>query len=329
MKRKSLYLHKTLFAFSIMGLFIFPLSFILSMGDITSIPNSCTIFTVSKGDKVIFGNNEDYPLEHGRIWFLPGASGKNGLSLVGYELHNNLDIPVGGMNDQGLVIDMNALRSQSMKTDPAKKDYMGSFIQQMLEECDNIIEVIDWIKDYNLFILETNQVHIADKFGNAIVISLDSNGGTTITKKTGDFLVSTNFNLAQEKQQCNRYETATTMLENMKELSVEYCRQILKSTGSPSYTMYSNINDLKNGLIYLYAHGDFDRSAVINLAEELSRGSHSYDISTIVNQQTGSFGDGQIFSIIFSCLIIGFAFLGCLLLILVKLKKIHVKQDIE
>lgn len=312
---------KILFGFSIMGMFLLPFSVLFSIRGFQPASNSCTIFTVSKNDKVFFGNNEDYPLKHGRIWFLPPFMEKYGLTLFGYEVHNNLDIPVGGMNDQGLVIDMNSVPSYNIKSEPEKKDYMGSFIQHMLEECATIPEVLNWIENYNLIILETNQVHIADKTGDAIVIGLDENGEVSITRKTGDFLVSTNFNLAQEKRECRRYQTATNMLRMVNDISADYCRQILKETAISSLIMYSTIHDLKNGVIYLYAHGDFERGAVISLNEELSKGLHSYDISTLISQQTGSLENGARTSILFSSIIIGSTLLGSFLIIALKIRK--------
>ena len=35
------------------------------------VPQSCTIFTATVGDKVFFGNSEDYDMEGVYIWLIP------------------------------------------------------------------------------------------------------------------------------------------------------------------------------------------------------------------------------------------------------------------
>ncbi len=316
---KLLKLKLIILIISCLGIFLSSISIANLASNRNLITNSCTIFTVSQNDEVFFANNEDYPLKHGRIWFFPSLTGKYGVALFGYKLHNNVDIYVGGINDQGLCIDMNALRTQVSNPQPERQDYMGAPIQQMLEECSTIMDVLNWINDYNIFILETNQMHIADRTGDAIVLGLDPSGEPGFTRKNGNFIVSTNFNLLHPKRQCDRYETATTMLENMNELTHDYCRLILKNT-APSYTMYSNINDLKNGLIYLYSHSDFEREAVLDLKEEFSKGLHSYDIESLVTSQTNTPEDTAFISLIFTSLIFGSVVIGCVAIIAFKLR---------
>lgn len=43
-----------------------------------SIPGSCTIFTASYGEKVLFGNNEDYTNPKTYYWVDPGGEGNYG-----------------------------------------------------------------------------------------------------------------------------------------------------------------------------------------------------------------------------------------------------------
>ncbi|MFX0212262.1 MAG: hypothetical protein ACFFDT_40185, partial [Candidatus Hodarchaeota archaeon] len=65
----------------------------------------------------------------------------------------------------------------------------------------------------------------------------------------------------------------------------------------------------KNGLIYLYSHDDFERTAVLDIHEELAKGAHSYAIETLVTQQTGIIKPYIRNSILLSLLII-FAVIG-------------------
>ena len=78
---------------------------------------SCTIFTVGDKTAAFFGNNEDNDdARQGRIWFTPPCKGRYGVVLFGYSVGGHADIPVGGMNDQGLVVDSNALHTTRIAT---------------------------------------------------------------------------------------------------------------------------------------------------------------------------------------------------------------------
>lgn len=64
------------------------------------------------------------------------------------------------------------------------------------------------------------------------------------------------------------------------------CRDILEKVALNPNLGYGFVVDLKNDLIYLYSHDDFERTAVLDLKEELAKGIHSYAIETLVTQQT-------------------------------------------
>jgi hypothetical protein len=158
----------------------------------------------------------------------------------------------------------------------------------MLDVCKTIEDVINWSRNYNLHLLNWQQVHIADKNGNAIVLGLNSEGNLTITEKTGDFLISTNsFNLAQEHTFCWRYDLVETRLNSISNLTLDDCKQILDDVQLDS-TMYSYIINLNNGDIFLYSLKNFEHYAVINAFEEISKGIHSYSIHNLVSQQSGN-----------------------------------------
>lgn len=249
--------------------------------------HSCTIFTVSRDGNSFFANNEDEGLQHGRIWFYPAYGDNYGKLLFGYAIRHDVDIYVGGLNDQGLCFDMNMVSRTQMNADPNKLDFEGAFFLKMLEECATVEDVRNWTQLYNLYLLTWQQVHIADTKGDAMVIGLDSEGNFHITNKTGDYIISTNsFNLAQTKTDCWRYDLAEDMLNTMPDLSLDYCRDILDATQLTS-TMYSYIVNLNNGLIYLYSHKDFEHFAVIDSFREIGKAYHSYDIQTLVMQHSG------------------------------------------
>jgi len=247
--------------------------------------DSCSIFSVSRDADSFFCNNEDEGLRHGRVWFLPGTEGQYGLVLYGYGIYRNVMVPVGGMNDHGLCLDMTAVSVTQIHLDPNKPDYEGSYFIDMLRECATVEDAKIWVNSYDLLLLNWQQAHIADSTGDAVVIGLDDIGNLWMTNKSEDYLVSTNFNLAQsENHEVERYDTMVSLLSTMSELTLQYCEDILQ-TVSASATMYSYICDQRNGVIYLYSRGDFERVAILNVADELAAGDHSYDIEKLVSEQ--------------------------------------------
>lgn len=268
--------------------FVFTIPFILQVNIDDSL-DSCTIFTVSQDGTTFFCNNEDEGLRHGRVWFLPGGEDRYGLVLFGYAIYRNLVVPVGGMNDQGLCFDMTMVEETSALLDLGKPDYQGSYFLDMLGECATAEEARTWVRSYDLLILNWQQAHIADDTGDAVVIGLDDNGELWMTNKSGAYIVTTNFNLAQDDgshHHSERYETSISMLSAMGELTLDYCREILGAVSMTS-TMYSYIGDLQSKLLYLYSRGNFEHVAVLNVTKELAAGEHSYDIERLVSHQTG------------------------------------------
>ncbi|MFX0094541.1 MAG: hypothetical protein ACFFBD_22590 [Candidatus Hodarchaeota archaeon] len=249
--------------------------------------DSCTIFSISRDGKTFFCNNEDEGLRHGRIWFLPGTGEQYGLVLFGYGIYRNLIVPVGGMNDQGLCFDMTAVLKTQILLDSNKPDYAGSYFLDMLRVCATVEQAKLWLTSFNLLLLHWQQAHIADNTGDAVVIGLDDGGEFWMTNKSEDYLISVNVNLAQNSDYLGpRYETVQSMLNTTSELTLDICRATLQ-TASRSATMYSYICDQQNRVIYLYSRGDFGRVAILDVATELSKGEHSYDIEKLVSQQAG------------------------------------------
>lgn len=320
MKRLSI-IRRYLLVILIVGLFSYPFFFTITSPDST--PNSCTIFTATSGGNVYFCNNEDYFTSQMRMWFFPASEGKYGKVLYGFTYQHSFN-PLGGMNDQGLSADENAVPYTPLKKDPNKSNYIrNNFFTRVLEVCATVNEVIDWIDDYNLVQLEMYpcQVHFADKTGDAAVIGIGSDGHIKITRKSGDYLISTNFNLAQGRKPCWRYETAEKMLSVPHAATVDYYKSILKATSQgPQYpwsTKYSNINDLKNGLLYFFSPHNYDYYVIINLNEELSKGFHSYDILTLISREGGL--PPNIPIIIITYLVLGSAIADCMAIWFLKI----------
>jgi hypothetical protein len=127
---------------------------------------------------------------------------------------------------------------------------------------------------YNLEDMEYGQVFFVDRNGDSVIIE-----GDEIIHKTGDYQVVTNFYQTHPEiggYPCWRYDTAVSMLENMTALSVDYFKDICNATHNDGYypSVYSNINDLNQGIVYFYHFYNYENVIEINLNEELEKGEH-------------------------------------------------------
>ncbi|NHJ48994.1 MAG: hypothetical protein FK733_14505 [Asgard group archaeon] len=255
-----------------------------------NIADSCTIFTSTIGDKVYFGNNEDYLLEGTYVWFIPsqerytpsGFKQINGAVFFGFDnngVPNTDGYPQGGMNDKGLCFDGNGLP-------PTPINYSSIYIvpythpfYEILWEYSTVNETIEWFSTHYFGINMECQIHFADATGDAVVVSVDAGGNFAFTRINDTYIVSTNFNLANIANgwyPCQRYETACSMLAEIdteEELTVEACRDVLDAVHSEGQysTKYSNVFDLVNQEMYIYHDRDYENVAKFNLADELAK----------------------------------------------------------
>jgi len=259
---------------------------------------SCTIFTIAIGDTVFYGNNEDWRQEYLSklgLWFIPsqtisvigGERSIYGGIFIGFrneekgELYLN---PCGGMNEHGLIFDINGLPSLALYDNPNGSDFWTNnigFISPSLWDCTNVEEVIEWYKTYKWDTTIGGQLHYADASGDAVVISVNpSTHKWAFTRKTGNFIVSTNFNLNNTwnayDYPCSRYNTATQMLNDIRNeefLTVQACADILHAVhmeGECS-TLYSNIFDPVNLIAYFNYGENYQKQKRVNLLYYLNQ----------------------------------------------------------
>ena len=253
---------------------------------------ACTAFVAEDGETVLVGNNEDwfkkYPIE---LKFEQSEKGRYGRV---YFVYNNLT--QAGINTEGFMFDFFAtlFSSPQVTISEDKKEYQGKLMNKVLEECATVEQALQLIAHYNLGFLEEHncQIFIVDKTGDSAIIE-----GDTIIRREGEYQVVTNFHQSKVKDEnkpcefyrfgCKRYKTAVEMLDNRENITLDGFRKILHATHQSGLvkTLYSYICDLKKGLIYAYNLHNFDDVAVINLHEELQKGNHSYDLSSLFPKQ--------------------------------------------
>ena len=244
--------------------------------------HGCTIFVAARDGIVLAGNNEDNAVTFNpdtRIWFLPPEHDRYGIMFLGYAD----GIPQGGMNDHGLFFDGATLPTgaQLLLGDRNGKTAILEFTPEKHSAAP---------KGEGNQLLDTMMSHCAtvEEALGVLTPWLDQLGARYhVLRGAGDYQVATNFQQSitpPGKITCKRYQAATKMLSERSPLSVDLFRSILQATHQvgqegPVTTFYSNICDLKNGVIYLYYRGDFDKVVELHLAEELKKGRHELRFS--------------------------------------------------
>jgi hypothetical protein len=245
------------------------------------IPSGCSVITISKGDRVFFGGNDDYINPDQYYWVEPGDSSRYGVIWIGKP-----DDPQQGINERGLGYDANGLPRFEVNPHteriPVNGEYYHHYLMQIMHECSTVTEVIEWANKHQHFPFMHDQMHFADKTGDAVIISAGKDGEMVFTRKTpGDgFLVSTNFNVANPSNgfdyPCRRFDKANEMLDQLinREGSLKYndvtnVMDAIHQEGA-SWTIETLVADLTNGVMYLYYFYQYDNPVIINVKEELA-----------------------------------------------------------
>ncbi len=262
----------------------------------TNYPSGCTVITISKGDSVFFGGNDDYINPDSYYFVEKGDSSRYGVIWIGTP-----DNPQQGINEKGLAYDSNGLTRVDVNPHPERIPVMGeyyhNYIMQIMHECSTVEEVIAWINIHQRFPYMHDQLHFADKTGDAVIVSAGLDGEMVFTrKKPGDgFLVSTNFNIANPSHDLNypcwRYDLANELLPKLLDkpepLSYNDLTDVMDAVHMEglSWTIETLVADLVNGVIYLYYFHQYDNPVIINVKDELAYPREAGPLSNLFTEE--------------------------------------------
>ncbi len=248
-------------------------------------PDSCTIVMAARDGLVLAGNNEDRDHPQTIVTFVPATEEYHGRVVFGYD-----DAPVqGGLNDQGLFIDGNALRPTGWRPDPDKPTMLMPVMTTILATCATCEDVEALFEKWNVRGLAQARFPVADRTGASMVVEY-GRGKVRCVRSGTWYQIATNFvmsDIEDGNYPCWRYRTADKILSEAEALSLELVREALEKTrqAGRSRTVYSNIYDLKRGLIHVYNLGDFRTAVVLDLAEELKKGQRTIALSSLFGSQ--------------------------------------------
>jgi len=243
--------------------------------------SGCTVFTVSKGEQVFFGGNDDYINPDSYYWVDPGSDTDYGVIWIGTP-----DNVQQGVNEKGLAYDANGLPRVDTNPHPERDPVSGGYSAypiHILHECATVNEVIEWVNKHQWHAYMHDQMQFADATGDGVIISAGTDGEVVFTRKpSGDgILVSTNFNVANPNNgfgyPCQRYDTATRRLDQLVsqegKLTAQDATAVLDAVhveGGTSWTLESLVADLTNGKVYLYYFHQYDKPVVLNVVDEIA-----------------------------------------------------------
>ncbi len=240
---------------------------------------ACTVFTLTNSNRVLFCNNEDWKDSNVRIWFVPArqSSSKDnktyGCAYVGFSNQWGQ----GGLNTKGLSYDWVAGFKGKWEYDSRFKKVNGNPSERMLESSANVEEAINFFKNYWEPGFSYAKILVADRTGKSAIIGAgDGILDIKLSKKSHGF----GYGIKKIQKSLNASpEPALTNASMMLQKAIQKGKYA---------TRYSNVFDLTTGSIFIFRFPDQSDPVKLNLAEELGKGSHYYNIAAIeeeVNQE--------------------------------------------
>ena len=233
-----------------------------------SVP-ACTIFVLTDTNRALFCNNEDWSNPKTRIWFVPAGDGCYGAVYVGF----NDGWAQGGFNTEGLAYDWVMGHPETWEPDPHLPYARRDSSRRMLETCGTVKDAIAFYRSHNEPGFRRSKILVADRTGASVIIGA----------KDGKLQV-------EQENQCRGFgfgrRTLNAALATNSEPTVANGFKIVHDCRQPGEyaTKYSNIYDLKSGDIFLYPLSERDGEVKFNLAAELKKGGHYYDMPQIKEQ---------------------------------------------
>jgi hypothetical protein len=229
---------------------------------------ACTIFVLTDGTRALFFNNEDWFNRVTRLWFVPAGKDHLGCAYVGFD--NGW--AQGGINTAGLAFDWVAGFEEKWKPGPELQPVRGNPSERMLESCTTVDDAIAFYRKYREPDFSRARILVADRSGASAVIGA-LNGQFHFVK------------LNRSRGYGWGRATLEKELAKSPEPTLANGAAILRACVQPGEggTKYSNVFDLKSGDIFLFPSPQ-NEHVTLNLATELAKGGHYYDIPQIREQ---------------------------------------------
>lgn len=241
----------------------------------------CSILSVKGKSSFFMAGNEDYLKLNSSIKFVPGEEGLFGYAVMGVTSYIDSH-PQIAINEMGLAVDWAMVPSGEYKDNKNKPNLKVPLIPELMINCKNVNEVIDFVSGYNIDHFSYEHLMIADSVGNSAVLEWDGKK-LQVIKRNSKYQLVTNFNLLSgDPFSCDRFMNGGSLL-NKYSNPAEKIKDVLEAMYQEGQysTLYSYVFNLSKKEITLFNNHDFSKSTIINLNKELEKGIRVLDIEKL------------------------------------------------
>lgn len=239
---------------------------------------ACSMFSLSFGGHAYMANNEDY-VKPGFVWFVPAGKKRHGRVNLGFADR----FVQGSMNEKGLAFDAAVVAEVPYEKEPGKKT-PKNLIEKIMNECATVEEALPYFERYDCPHLSRTQFLFADRTGASAVVAWMPGSGLSVVRRNGPYQLITNTRLEASAFRCERYVLAERLLAEESAYDLARVRDTLDAMhqrGPQAFTSYSNVFDLSAGTVTVYNLADFENPVTYDLAAELAKGEHAYELATV------------------------------------------------
>lgn len=274
----------------------------------------CTSFILKKGNSLLLGHNLDWHIGTGLIMINKRNVEKIALmdssenpakwvSKLGSITFNQVgrDLPYGGMNEKGLVIEQMTLDQTKYPGRDSRQSISAcQWIQYQLDNCstiqevistDNVLRIVDRVSKFHFLICDSTGNSAVIEFinGKMIIRTNELHPVTVLANSPYDISTSayeTKSNTEFNKSLYN-FCTAASMLDDYSKNNVKddiaYSFNILKSVAQGHFTKWSIVYDIQNLKVYfkVFESPTLTETQIIFLKDEVYAKTKIVDLKEI------------------------------------------------
>jgi hypothetical protein len=255
---------------------------------------ACSALVVVKDGTVLLGANNDRPFDNDlKLRATPARDGLFGRMCISRELVPGWS-PFGAMclNDQGLAITHANTPPGDNPHDPDKPEFRYNFVEKIVAEAATVKQALALVRAHVFPAQHEAGIHmmLVDSSGDAAVVEWVS-GEVKVIRREGPALFMTNSLLSRPETAGgpnSRYNRGLRMLPQLKDASADSVFSVLKEIsigavvrGQEVGTLQSGVWDVTRGELHLVYKRDYDHPRIFKLSEELAKGDHSMELTTL------------------------------------------------
>ena len=233
----------------------------------------CTIFKMTRQDRTLIGNSEDWSGTDSKVWFLAPGPGSFGRVCFGF---GNGWVQ-GGMNSEGLFFDAIAGPVKPWKVDPLLKDYPGNLCENILAECSTVEEAVQQFRTHNVPSLVVGIFVFVDRSGKTAVIQYRDNRLSVVISEEPVYGIG------------YRGERAESLLSQLDQLNMNDMDQVLRQCRRMDQypTRYTCVYDPAALQILVHCTGNGNESVLLDMKTVLSGPGRYCDLADLQEQLNG------------------------------------------